>query len=38
VQAAARDLGAFAAMGEELERGGALLTHAKYARVESDAA
>ena len=38
VQAAARNLSAFAAMGEELERGGALLTHEKYARVQSDAA
>jgi len=38
VQTAARNLGAFAAMGEELERGGALLTHEKYARVQSDAA
>jgi hypothetical protein len=28
----------FAAMGEELERGGALLTHEKHARVRSDAA
>src|SRR5438270_1954371 len=42
VQAAARNLGAFAAMGEELERGGALLTdelltHEKCARVQSDA-
>jgi len=38
VQAAARNLGAFAAMGEELERCGVLLTHDKYARVQSDAA
>ena len=38
VQAAACNLGAFAAMGEELERGGALVTHEKYARVQSDAA
>jgi uncharacterized membrane protein YccC len=38
VQAAARNLGAFAAMSEELKRGGALLTHEKYARVQSDAA
>lgn len=38
VQAAARNLGAFAAMGEELERAGVLLTHEKYARVQSDAA
>ena len=38
VQAAARNLGAFAAMGEELERRGALLTHETYARVQSDAA
>jgi hypothetical protein len=37
VQAAAYNLGAFAAMGEELERG-ALLTHDKYATVQSDAA
>jgi hypothetical protein len=36
VQAAARNLGAFAVMGEELERGGALLTHEKYARMQSD--
>jgi hypothetical protein len=35
VQTAARNLGAFAAMGEELEL--ALLTHEKYARVQSDA-
>jgi len=38
VQAAARNLGAFAAMGEELERCGVLLTRDKYARVQSDAA
>ena len=38
VQAAVHNLGAFAAMGEELERGGALLTHETYARVQSDAA
>jgi uncharacterized membrane protein YccC len=38
VRAAARNLGAFAAMGEELERCGALLTHEKYTRVQSDAA
>jgi len=37
-QAAACNLGAFAAMGEELERAGALLTHEKYARVQSYAA
>lgn len=38
VQAAARNLGAFAAMREELERAGALLTQEKYARVQSDVA
>jgi uncharacterized membrane protein YccC len=38
MQAAARNLGAFAAMGEELGRGGALLTHENYPRVQSDAA
>jgi hypothetical protein len=38
VQAAARNLGAFAAISEGLERGGALLTHEKHARVQSDAA
>src|SRR5215469_14247899 len=36
VQAAARNLGAFAVMGEELERGGTLLTHEKYAGMQSD--
>ena len=38
VQDAASNLSAFAAMGEELDRGGALLTHEKYARVQSNAA
>jgi len=38
LQAAARDLGAFAAMGEVLERSGALLTRENYARMQSDAA
>jgi uncharacterized membrane protein YccC len=37
-QAAACNLGAFAAMGEELERAGALLPHEKYPRAQSDAA
>jgi hypothetical protein len=37
-QAAARDLGAFAAIGEELARGGALLTGMRQEGVRSDAA
>jgi len=36
-QAAARDLSAFAAIGEELERGGALLTGMRQEGVQSDA-
>src|SRR5262249_29524257 len=37
-QAAARHLGAFAAIGEELERGGALLIGMRHVGVHSDAA
>jgi uncharacterized membrane protein YccC len=36
-RAIARDLGAFAAIGEELERGGALLTGMRREEVQSDA-
>ena len=37
-QAIARDLGAFAAIGQELARGGALLTGMRHEGVQSDAA
>jgi uncharacterized membrane protein YccC len=37
-QAIARDLGAFAAIGQELARGGALLTEMRHEGVQSDAA